>query len=68
MTQETQTGYLRTLSGKRVVVLGGTSGIVRPLTWPQARAQPLCLLQASASMWIVPLRAFPKGQRATRLI
>lgn len=27
MTQETQTAYPRTLSGKRVVVLGGTSGI-----------------------------------------
>jgi NAD(P)-dependent dehydrogenase (short-subunit alcohol dehydrogenase family) len=27
VTQETQTGYLRTLSGKRIMVLGGTSGI-----------------------------------------
>ncbi len=67
---EAQTASPRTLFGKRIVVLGGTSGIGFATAEMAARerAQPLWLLPADASTLIVPLHAFPKERRAMRLI
>src|SRR5690242_5462925 len=67
---EAQTTSPMTLNGKRIVVLGGTSGIGFATAEMAARegAAIVVARTADARALIVPSHAFPKGRRAMRLI
>src|SRR5260370_42101246 len=67
---ETQTASPMTLFGKRVGVLGGTSGIGFATAEMAARegAAMVVARTADARALIVPWRAFRKGRRGMRLI
>jgi NAD(P)-dependent dehydrogenase (short-subunit alcohol dehydrogenase family) len=60
---ETQTASPMTLNGKRIVVLGGTSGMGFATAEMAARegAAIVVARTADARTLIVPLRAFPRG-------